>query len=94
MDQNQNQQQMQIKADEPTLKGHYANAMMASHSKEEFVLDFLLMHTPVGQVVSRIITSPGHLKRIIAALQENLKIYEQNFGGVEIAEEPKGKIGF
>jgi hypothetical protein len=38
--------------------------------------------------------SPGHMKRMVAALQENIKRYESKFGEIKIAQEPKGKIGF
>jgi hypothetical protein len=33
-------------------------------------------------LVSRIIVSPGHVKRIVSALNDNLKKYEQKFGEV------------
>jgi len=46
-------------------------------------------------MVSRIIVSPGHLKRMINALQENLEKYEGQFGNIEEAQEPeKPKMGF
>lgn len=38
--------------------------------------------------------SPGHIKRIISALQDNVKKYEAKFGTIIQAEEPKGNIGF
>jgi len=34
------------------------------------------------------------MKRIISALQENVKRYEAQFGTILQAEEPKGTIGF
>jgi len=85
---------MQVKAEDSVLKGSYSNAMQVSHTKEEFILDFMLLHPPVGQLVSRVITSPGHLKRIVAALQDNLKRYEEGFGTVTSAQEPERPIGF
>jgi hypothetical protein len=60
-----------------------------SHTAEEFILDFMLLAPPGGQQVARILTSPGHMKRIIAALQENLKGYESKFGEVKAAQEPE-----
>ncbi len=86
--------QINIKADDASLKGVYANTMMVTHTREEFVMDFLNVLPPQGLLVSRVITSPGHLKRLIAALTENLKKYEQAFGQVEVAQEPGGEIGF
>ena len=60
------------------------------HRKEEFVLDFLFVqpqHSPQGQAVAnlraRVITSPEHAQRILRALQENLRRYEDSFGIIE-----------
>ena len=93
---NQGQQkQMQIKISDEVLKGIYANAMQVAHSKEEFILDFLNLspHMGAGVVSSRVIMSPGHLKRVIAALTDNLKRYEDKFGKIEEAESPE-ELGF
>ena len=74
--------------------GNYANNMLVTYTKEEFIMDFMMIVPPVGVVNSRVIINPGHLKRIIKALEDNVKKYESNFGVIEIAEEPKGEIGF
>jgi hypothetical protein len=75
--------------------GAYANSMFATHTKEEFVLDFVLMTPPTGMVTARVITSPGHMKRMVTALTENLKKYEAKFGKIAEAPEPsKPTIGF
>ena len=77
----------------PELQGGvYSNNMVVSHTKEEFVLDFLMVAPPAGAVTARVIVSPGHMKRILAALQDNIAKYEKSFGTIQIAEEPKGKI--
>lgn len=89
-----NDQKIELKASDDELKGRYANAMQISHSQQEFVLDFLLIHPPVGQLTSRIITSPAHAKRIAAAIQDNIKKYESSFGKIDTSEEPKSGIGF
>lgn len=88
-------QKMQIKITDDVLRGAYANAMQVSHTQEEFVLDFMNLSglQGVGIVNSRVVISPGHLKRIIAALQENLKRYEDRFGSISVAEAPS-EIGF
>lgn len=89
------EQQIQIKADDQVLKGVYCNTMQVTHTKEEFVLDFINLLPPSGQFVSRVITSPAHLKRIVSALETNLKIYEKSFGAVKESEEPsENRIGF
>jgi hypothetical protein len=68
--------------------GAYANSMMVRHTREEFVMDFLMVAPPAGAVTARVIISPGHMKRVIAALQENMAKYEQSFGQIEAAAEP------
>ena len=68
------------------------NNMVVSHTKGEFILDFLMVTPPAGAVTARVVVSPGHMKRILAALQDNISKYERNFGTIQVAEEPKGKI--
>lgn len=89
-----NQQQIQIKADDVTAKGNYSNNMIIAHTKEEFVMDFLNVFPPQGALVARIFTSPGHAKRIVKALEDNIKKYEKQFGKIEESEAPEGDIGF
>ncbi len=72
--------------------GVYANNMFVTHNKEEFVMDFIFMDPQLGSVVSRVVSSPGHMKRILSALNENIKKYEMRFGKIEEAQAPKGKI--
>lgn len=74
--------------------GAYSNMMTVSHTREEFIMDFIMLAPPAGTVTARIICSPGHMKRIVAALQENLGKYERIHGTVQSAEEPHGQIGF
>jgi len=87
-------QQIQIKADDATAKGSYANNMIIGHTKEEFVLDFLSVFPPQGALVARIFTSPGHAKRVVKALEDNIKKYEKQFGKIEQSDEPQPNIGF
>lgn len=86
--------QVQIKATDEKLKGEYANAMQVLHTKEEFVLDFLSVFPPSGTLNSRVILSPSHYKRMVKALQENMKLYEDQYGNVEEVEGPSKGIGF
>ncbi len=92
----QNQQQVQIKADDKTLQGHYANALMASHTPDEFVLDFIFTQQPAPTLVSRIIVTPAHFKRMLAAMQENLTHYEKAHGTIHVepGDENKNAFGF
>lgn len=91
----QQQQPIQIKAENSVLKGVYLNMMEAKSNKEEFCLDFYNIFPPIGVLTSRIVISPGHLKRMIKALQNSLDSYEKSFGKIEAAVEPeKSGLGF
>jgi Protein of unknown function (DUF3467) len=83
-----------IKIEDEELKGRYSNLLRITHTREEFILDFINLVPPQGIVTSRIVTSPGHLKRIIGALSTNLQRYEEAFGIVEEAPDPgaDGKV--
>ena len=96
MDQpNQNQNQMQLKVDDAILRGAYANNMQVAHTKEEFVMDFMNMFPPVATLNARVIVSPGHMKRMLAALNENVKRYEEVHGTIEAATSPAdSEMGF
>ncbi len=87
-------QEIQINFPPDKQGGVYANNMVVAHSKEEFILDFMLVAPPSGVVNARVIMSPGHVKRVIAALAQNLQHYEEKFGGIEEAVEPKNPFGF
>ena len=86
------EKQIQIKAKDEDLKGVYANLMIVRHSKEEFCLDFINSFDP-ATLTARVMTSPAHLKRMIQALNENMKQYEDEFGPVEAAEQRR-PVGF
>jgi hypothetical protein len=83
--------QMAITADAATSLGVYANLMMVSHRKEEFILDFLFVPpqqagaNQSAALRSRVITTPEHAKRIVRALQENIQRYEASFGVISEA---------
>lgn len=86
---------IQVEAENAVLKGVYANNLVVAHSREEFILDFMLIHPPKGLLVGRTIVSPGHLKRISRALQENLKKYEEQFGEIPEVKGPEhSELGF
>lgn len=82
-----------IKVPERILHGVYANQMVVSHTREEFLLDFVNLFPPEGIVNARVIVSPGHLKRMIRALQENLARYEATHGPVIEAAPPRADEG-
>ena len=77
---------IQIQLDEEIAQGAYANLAMVNHSETEFTIDFIYVQPqqPKAKVRARIISSPKHTKRLIAALTDNLVKYEKRFGVVEI----------
>jgi len=89
----QQQQNINIKVSDEVLKGVYSNLMFVSHSKEEFILDFVNVWGPQGEQVAKIITSPAHFKRIVAAFADNLKKYEGQFGAIkeDASQAPAGE---
>ena len=73
--------------------GVYSNLAIITHSKSEFALDFAvtLPGLPGPKVVSRVITTPEHAKRLLNALAENIGKYESQYGRIEIVQEqPRG----
>ncbi len=75
-----------IELDEQIAQGQYANLAIISHSPTEFVLDFtaVLPGMPKAKVVSRVILTPEHAKRLLFSLQENISRYENNHGPIVI----------
>lgn len=96
--QNQPQNQIQIEVDEIVAQGIYANLALISHSETEIILDFIFLQpqVPKAKVRSRIITSPSHAKKLLLALEDNLRKYEARFGKIEVNLQPENepKIGF
>ena len=85
-------QQIQINTGDELMRGRYSNSLIVSHSPEEFIMDWLL-NSPSGTfLVSRIMVSPGSLKRIINALAENLENYERQYGPIRVIESGEQKF--
>ena len=82
---------LNVRIGDEELKGRYSNLLRITHTREEFILDFINAVPPQAIVTSRVTTSPGHLKRLVRALAENLERYEKNFGVVEEAAEPSSE---
>ena len=90
MDNNQNQDpnNINIELNEVVAAGVYVNLALVNHSQSEFVLDFIQLMPGVQQakVRSRVIVAPLHAKRVLAALQQNVANYEQQFGEIKEVE--------
>lgn len=87
--------QLQIDIDEVTAQGAYSNLVLLNHSDNEFILDFAYVQpaTPRARVRARIISSPRHAKRLLRALEVNVRRYEERFGRIEESEVPAPAAG-
>jgi hypothetical protein len=73
-----------IELSEEVAEGVYSNLAMIAHSNSEFVIDFirLMPGVPKAKVKSRVIVTPEHAKRLLAALKDNIEKYEAAFGKI------------
>ena len=90
---NQNQSQ-EIKIADNIPGAEYANLAYINHNKDEFQIVYVNIMPPSGRVVSKVITNPGHFKRLVRAMNENLKRYEEQFGEVKESVDLGKEIGF
>ncbi len=91
------QNQINIELPEEIAEGIYSNLAMIAHSNSEFVVDFirLMPGVPKARVKSRIIITPEHAKRLLAALKDNIEKYEATFGPIKRTDEmPKFPMNF
>ena len=72
-------------------KGVYSNNVFLSMTPEEFVMDFLNVVPPIGSVVSRVVISPSHAKRLAKVLKETVDKYEETYGEVPEKVQPLRK---
>ncbi|HXA02409.1 MAG TPA: DUF3467 domain-containing protein [Cytophagaceae bacterium] len=91
------QNQINIELTEEIAEGVYANLAMIAHSNSEFVIDFirLMPGVPKAKVKARIVITPEHAKRLLAALKDNINKYEEIFGDIKQNEDmPKFPMNF
>lgn len=83
------QNQVNIELPEEIAEGVYSNLAIISHSQSEFVIDFvrLVPNVPKAKVKSRIILTPQHAKRLLSALNENVKKFESQHGKVSVTDQ-------
>lgn len=76
---------LQVQIDEDVAQGVYTNLVLINHTENEFVLDFAFIQpgNTRAKVRSRLISSPRHTKRLLAALQKNIERFEERFGTIE-----------
>lgn len=81
----QKQQQLNIELSEEVAQGIYSNLAVITHSSSEFVIDFvrIMPGIPKANVKSRVILTPEHAKRLLLALQDNIKKFEAVHGPIK-----------
>lgn len=95
-DNNPQQGQINIELDEKIAEGIYSNLAIINHSHSEFVLDFvtLMPGVPKAKVKSRIILTPQHAKRLLAAIAENVQRFEKAHGEIKESDQPQIPLNF
>ncbi len=83
--QHKKEQELNINLPEDVARGNYCNLAIIVHSPTEFVMDYVSVLPGVqqGVVQSRVIMHPVHAKRLLNALQENVAMYEKQFGEIQ-----------
>lgn len=84
------EQKIEINIKEEIAHGIYSNLAIITHSNVEFIVDFVSVMPGIqkGEVRSRIILTPQNAKRLLTALGDNLRKFEEQNGEIkEIAHE-------
>lgn len=84
-----NQNKLNIELTEEVAEGVYSNLAIITHSRSEFIIDFVKMlpGIPKAKVKSRIILTPQHAKRLLKALQDNIRKFESMHGELKDTEQ-------
>ena len=89
-----NAPQLQIELSPDVAEGVYSNLVMIAHSPEEFILDFIrvMPGVPKARVKTRVVVTPSHARRLLAALEDNIQRYEAQYGSIQEtgAQAPSG----
>lgn len=81
---------LQVEIDEAVARGLYTNLALITHSETEFLFDFLFLQpqAPKTKVLTRLISSPVHAKRLLWALKDNIEKYEARHGVIAAGQAP------
>ena len=84
--------EIQIELSAEVAEGIYSNLAIISHAPSEFVIDFIRMTpgAPKAPVKSRTILTAEHAKRLLFALQDNIRKYEAQFGPIQMNDPQRG----
>jgi hypothetical protein len=91
---NPQQNQIQVELTDEIAQGTYANLAIIAHSPSEFILDFIRIvpGTQKAKVKSRIILTPDNAKRLLLALQDNVRRFEETMKNGGSSNNPFGEL--
>ncbi len=77
--------ELKITLDESTAQGTYSNLAIIAHSSSEFIVDFVRVVPGAknAKVHSRVIMTPENTKRLLIALEDNIRKYEAQNGEIK-----------
>ncbi|MEI8361550.1 MAG: DUF3467 domain-containing protein [bacterium] len=84
----------EIKISDNFAGAEYTNMAQFNHNKEEFQLVLFNIAAGTGRVVAKTVTTPSHFKRMVLAMSDNLKKYEETFGAIDENKDVHKNIGF
>lgn len=89
-------QQINVEISEEMAEGVYSNLAMIAHSNSEFILDFirLMPGVPKAKVKARVILTPEHAKRLLHALKDNIRRFEDIHGPIKQTEDEGPNFNF
>ncbi|MCD8281858.1 MAG: DUF3467 domain-containing protein [Prevotella sp.] len=84
---------IQFNLDPEIAQGVYANIALIVHSPSEFIVDFaaILPGVQKADVRARVILAPEHAKRVMLAMQDNIRKYEKQYGTIQMQGEPRSE---
>ncbi|MFC1612859.1 DUF3467 domain-containing protein [Patescibacteria group bacterium] len=94
MNQQNQQQQKKINIADNIPGAEYSNMIQVGHNRDEIQMVFFTLMPPSGRVTGKIITTPGHFKRMAKLMSDTIKKYEEKFGEIKEAENVSEEIGF
>jgi hypothetical protein len=76
--------EIEISVSEQIRRGVFSNHATIFHGPEEFMLDFVYFNRDGGTLNARVVLTPSHFKRLIQAMEQNLRKYEDKFGTIPL----------
>lgn len=74
-------------------RGVFSTGAIVMHGAHDFVIDFVQSLAPPRRIVARVALPPSVMPLFVAALQENLRKYNQSFGPIPRMPQPPAQPG-